>query len=167
MHALFSIAHVAVDCDASKRKLFHTLRIWAASSGLGTVCIPVPSTSQTSARPMDHRPTSPEASSALPRKNIGKMRRRSDGLAPVLNCHTARPNSPIYKTKKHGVRKVCVHGTDEACTLWVKSALPDDDASCQLRTTTSCCQHQCMHDMPNVCDVCRQPGRCRASHGET
>lgn len=73
----------------------HTLRIWAASSGLGTVCIPVPSTSQTSARPMDHRPVSPEASSALPRKKMGRRRRRSHGLAPVLNCHTARPATTI------------------------------------------------------------------------
>ena len=62
-----------------------TLRIWAASSGLGTVCMPVPSTSQTSARPMDQRPLSPEASSADPRKKTGSSLKRSYGLAPVLS----------------------------------------------------------------------------------
>lgn len=79
----------------------HTFRIWAASSGLGTVCIPVPSTSQTSARPMDHRPTSPEASSELPRKKMGRMRRRSQELAPLLNCQVAMPARATCNTCTH------------------------------------------------------------------
>ena len=84
-----------------------TLRIWAASSGLGTVCIPVPSTSQTSARPMDHRPVSPEASSALPRKKIGKMRARSQGLAPLLICHAATATSAICNMAYMSVAGSC------------------------------------------------------------
>ena len=87
----------------------HTLRIWAASSGLGTVCIPVPSTSQTSARPMDHRPVSPEANSALPRKNMGRRRRRSHGLAPVLICHTARPATAICSTSPRQRKSATPH----------------------------------------------------------
>lgn len=94
----YILCYIAATSRQSSLGVQHTLRIWAASSGLGTVCSPVPSTSQTSARPMDHRPVSPEASSALPRKKMGRRRRRSHGLAPVLICHTARPATAICKT---------------------------------------------------------------------
>ena len=48
-----------------------TFRIFLESLKSGTVCMPVPSTSQTSAKAMDHKPASPDAISDPPRKSVG------------------------------------------------------------------------------------------------
>ena len=120
----------------------HTFRIWAASSGLGTVCIPVPSTSQTSARPMDHRPTSPEASSELPRKKMGRTRRRSQELAPVLNCQVAMPARATCNTCTH----ICITAMPyvQCCIAYAEPVkqTPEDITSYSIHVTTCCSWRQ-------------------------
>lgn len=51
--------------------LIFTFLIFLDSLKSGTVCMPVPSTSQTSASAMDQRPVTPDRISAAPRKNVG------------------------------------------------------------------------------------------------
>ena len=82
---LFSCSRTCNNALAGKQSgRSFTFRIFLESLKSGTVCMPVPSTSQTSAKAMDHKPASPEAISDPPKKRVGVTAQHQivgDGIA--------------------------------------------------------------------------------------
>ena len=76
-----------------------TFLIFFESWKSGTVCIPVPSTSQTSASAMDHKPVTPDTISAAPRKNVGRTAAQATfNCCPDYVKHIAIKSTLVFIT---------------------------------------------------------------------